>query len=125
MRQLLALTFSLLVVLLCVESATAEGRRTLNDDERALVLKSVKAKLLDPYSAVFESEAATELEDGRLLVCGLVNAKNRMGGYDGLRPYLIMLSPPDHQNVASLLFSQDPGMQAATIISCRRYGLLQ
>lgn len=46
--------------------------------------KAVKAALIDPESAQFDDVTAGK-EAG--IVCGLVNAKNRMGGYIGRMPF--------------------------------------
>lgn len=50
--------------------------------------KAVLAKVLfDPYSAVYDGVRI--INDGRdHLVCGTVNAKNRLGGYVGAKPFL-------------------------------------
>jgi hypothetical protein len=49
------------------------------------IKKQVKEYLNDPDSAKFESIHQGKEEK---YFCGLVNAKNRMGGYVGLRPFV-------------------------------------
>lgn len=49
---------------------------------------AVKAKLNDPGSAEFRGDTVYEV-DGSTIVCGEVNARNRMGGYAGFEPYIV------------------------------------
>jgi hypothetical protein len=44
--------------------------------------------LLDPYSAKFEDVRVVNSEVGTI-VCGTVNAKNKIGGYVGARPFFL------------------------------------
>jgi hypothetical protein len=60
---------------------------TANDALIERAKKDVLRKLLDPASARFSDLNAKE-KDGRGIVCGTVNAKNRFGGYDGAKPFL-------------------------------------
>lgn len=50
---------------------------------------TIRAQLLDPQSAQF-----TDVRNGRQdgVVCGMVNAKNRMGGYVGPHPFIVAAS---------------------------------
>ncbi|MGY4312852.1 hypothetical protein [Bradyrhizobium sp. JR3.5] len=56
-------------------------------------VKSAKTQLgkflFDPYSAQYEDIREIKTEIGAM-VCGLVNAKNRMGGYVGRKPFYYM-----------------------------------
>jgi len=45
----------------------------------------VRASLVDPGSAQFQDVKAT----AGGTVCGMVNAKNRMGGYNGFKPFIV------------------------------------
>ena len=59
-------------------------------DESAAIAKgqaAAMAKLNDPESARF-SDVKVVTTNGRQIVCGHVNAKNRMGGYDGAKPFM-------------------------------------
>src|SRR6266404_1589196 len=53
-------------------------------------VKNAKAQLgkflFDPYSAQYEDVREIKTEIGAM-VCGLVNAKNRMGAYVGRKPF--------------------------------------
>lgn len=60
----------------------------LTTEQVAAVQAGVKDALKDPYSAVFGSAKASPQTDGKLRVCGFVNAKNAMGGYVGNSPYV-------------------------------------
>lgn len=48
---------------------------------------AVKAQLSDPGSAQFRN-LRTKWNRGTKIVCGDVNAKNRLGGYEGFRPFI-------------------------------------
>lgn len=54
----------------------------------AQVQDQVRRALKDPESARFEYVTVTEVEGVRV-ACGLVNAKNSMGGYVGNRPFMV------------------------------------
>lgn len=59
-------------------------------DDATVIAKGQAAalsKLNDPDSAKF-TDLRVVTADGRQIVCGRVNAKNRMGGYDGAKPFL-------------------------------------
>lgn len=49
--------------------------------------EAVGRSLFDPYSAIYD-EVRVHEAGGTKLVCGTVNAKNRMGGYVGAKPFL-------------------------------------
>lgn len=49
--------------------------------------KAVLAKLVDPDSARFDNLRYVETPTGQF-VCGTVNARNRMGGYNGPAPFV-------------------------------------
>ena len=53
-------------------------------DEFAEAKASVRQQLNDPNSAEFRS-----IHRQGDVTCGEVNAKNKMGGYDGFKPFLI------------------------------------
>lgn len=48
--------------------------------------EKVSERLIDPDSAKFRNVKVVE-KDGRKIVCGEVNAKNRMGGMVGYSPF--------------------------------------
>lgn len=59
----------------------------LTPSERSTVEAGVRARLKDPSSATFDTVFAKPAAGGKL-VCGLVNAKNALGGYTGARPFV-------------------------------------
>lgn len=65
--------------------AAAPIERPLTADETLVIKRSVEAKLLDPASAQFR---LSPYRSGTNYYCGLVNARNRFGGYAGFRPFL-------------------------------------
>jgi hypothetical protein len=59
----------------------------LTDSQVGHVQTVVARTLKDPDSAKFDSIAAGRAPDGRVFVCGWVNAKNSFGGYVGRQPF--------------------------------------
>jgi hypothetical protein len=62
----------------------------LGSHRRALLLlarASIEARLNDPFSAVFDGVSVVSNEQGSEVVCGYVNAKNRLGAYAGRLPF--------------------------------------
>lgn len=51
--------------------------------------KEVMARMHDEDSAKFRNERVLFLRDGKKIVCGEVNGKNRLGAYAGFTPYLV------------------------------------
>jgi len=49
----------------------------------------VREELLDGSSAQFEDVVSSTITDGRKLVCGWVNAKNRLGAYTGFEHFVV------------------------------------
>jgi hypothetical protein len=77
-----------LIAVLAMPSAAsaAHASRPLTGSEKALVEHAVRAELLDPDSARFRHNLFRTSEDQ---YCGLVNAKNRMGGYIGYKVFSV------------------------------------
>lgn len=71
----------MLVVIMALVLASCTG-------VEAQVQDQVRRALKDPESARFEYVTVTEV-NGQRVACGLVNAKNSMGGYTGNRPFMI------------------------------------
>lgn len=66
-----------------------------------LVKDNFAASLFDPYSAVysftntpFRGYSGNVFDGANVgwIVCGTVNAKNRMGGYVGAKPFVVVIS---------------------------------
>jgi hypothetical protein len=73
------------VALLLVAGRMYQGSDAqLIDDSKA----AMRASLFDPTSATFEDLRVVKHDQDRRIVCGSVNAKNRLGGYVGRRPFL-------------------------------------
>lgn len=60
---------------------------TLQTPEDAAVRNAIKGQIKDPESARFTALKAGRADDGSVLVCGFVNAKNSFGGYAGPRRF--------------------------------------
>jgi hypothetical protein len=59
----------------------------LSDAQVNHVQTVVARTLKDPDSAKFDSLVPGRAPDGRVFVCGWVNAKNSFGGYVGRQPF--------------------------------------
>lgn len=66
-------------LILAATSASAD----VIPDWREVSTAAVKARLLDPESARFKFGQPFSKKKGETVVCGQVNAKNRLGGYTG------------------------------------------
>lgn len=114
-------------LLICLLSVIAQPvlARDLLDVEKAVIEKTVKGQLLDPESARFKWVPLSA--NGARTYCGLVNSKNRFGGYTGDAPYIVFLVWIDQTlKVAAPLKigSNDPASSAsiATLQSCEEDG---
>ena len=62
----------------------------------ANLVKEAKANLeydlFDPLSMLYRNEQGYKLANGEYMLCGEINAKNRMGGYIGFSKYLVRFS---------------------------------
>ena len=61
----------------------------------ATVQAAIRNKLVDPDSAQFRSlqaERRKDRSDNTYTVCGEVNARNRMGGYNGFQPFSVLVT---------------------------------
>ncbi|MFL6727878.1 MAG: hypothetical protein ACJ8FS_15390 [Sphingomicrobium sp.] len=77
-----------LIAILALPSAAfaAHASRPLTAPEKALVEHAIRAELIDPDAARFRHNLFRTSEDQ---YCGLVNAKNRMGGYTGYKVFSV------------------------------------
>ena len=79
--------------------AASSAERPLRANEKAAITHSIEAKLVDPASAQFRLGPT---RPGSEYYCGLVNAKNRMGGYNGFEPFLVRYNPDRTIKIATL-----------------------
>lgn len=82
-----------LLVLMLFNNATASE---LNDREKKIIENSVRKELIDPESARFKWILAAErnidaTKSMSSTYCGVVNSKNRYGGYTGDIPYAVFI----------------------------------
>ncbi len=73
---------------LAVALVMLAGAAVAADPAHERAKESVKAELIDPWSAQFKQMKTAK--GG--MVCGLVNSKNRMGGYAGWLPFMVLPS---------------------------------
>ena len=64
----------------CMIAFVLGGCDTRTEDAK----EAVRRQLIDPDSAKFQDVRVVETSGA---VCGFVNAKNRVGGYDGMAPF--------------------------------------
>jgi hypothetical protein len=75
MRRLIMLSIATACLAACDTAPTSEARAK----------QAVRERLFDPESAQFSELFKSPSDNGA--ICGLVNAKNRMGGYAGRAPF--------------------------------------
>ena len=119
-RILDALLFCLLVLI-----ARPVLARDLLDVEKATIEKTVKGELSDPESARFKWVPLPAI--GVTVYCGVVNSKNKFGGYAGDAPYIVFLVWIDQTIEAAVplkIGSNDPTSPAsiATLQRCEKNG---
>jgi hypothetical protein len=86
----LVLALTALTVAACVSVNTVEVRTVPSNDQRVVLLtqRLVADQMRDPESTRFRGEAQVyETSAGDHIVCGMVNARNAMGGYVGYRQF--------------------------------------
>jgi hypothetical protein len=84
---------NILVVIYTLSAlCAAHAANTPSAPQMQLIEKAVKSKLKDPYSAKLSNVLVAKNLDpeikGKLMACGLVNAKNSYGGYVGNKPFM-------------------------------------
>lgn len=99
----------------------SEGR-SLTKTEKNKVISLVKGGLKDPDSARFQLGAFLPNKDNAY--CGLVNAKNSLGGYAGSTPFLVtIVKPIGGYDVSSLIaIGGDDSSNYAVTTQCSSYG---
>lgn len=88
--------------------AATQAERPLTANERAQITHAIEAKLLDPASAQFR---LGPIRPGSEYYCGLVNAKNRMGGYNGFEAFMVRFNPDRTIKIALLPDPKDREME--------------
>lgn len=88
LRQILGLPVAL-ALLGCqtVASLKPTNPYSLSKQEIEQVEAGVRGRLKDPGSANFGKIVAGKDDQGKVIVCGLVNSKNSFGGYVGMSPF--------------------------------------
>ena len=104
-----------------IQRASQIPPRQLTVNEQQIIEEAVSRSLIDPYSAAFGHMPLRSKEG----YCGVVNAKNRMGGYAGKAFFLV--KPVWNEDVmrGAVLIGIDRGGDAGAIgIMCVKMGLL-
>jgi len=89
---LMKVLFAILVSVLCCAVMAAD----LTNSEKKVVADSIRKELTDPDSAKFKwvplvGKTTNAGGSASATYCGLVNSKNRMGGYAGDAPFIVFL----------------------------------
>lgn len=92
-----------------------------SDAQIAEIQDAVRRELKDPASATFGFMTAGKNAQGRLMVCGLVNARNSFGGYTGMQPFQASIAPGGRVQVSSV--GGPPEVTLAIYQVCERQGL--
>lgn len=79
--------------------AAAPAERVLGAAEETAIKHAIEAQLVDPASAQFRMGPIRPASE---YYCGLVNAKNRMGGYNGFEPFMVRFNPDRTIRIALL-----------------------
>lgn len=67
--------------------------QNIDEDFRLTVERAVSERFVDPWSTQFGRLSANlDLAKGTIITCGMVNAKNNMGGYVGFKPFFAIWS---------------------------------
>lgn len=77
-------------------AATPAGDYVLSEGDLKAVQTAVANTMKDPLSSQFRGVRGIQ-RDGKVTVCGEVNAKNGYGGYVGFSPFMAFLDPVSHR----------------------------
>jgi hypothetical protein len=103
---------------------TAEAARNATEAEIAAIRTALVKELVDPESAQFRDVKVAA--DKAVTVCGLVNAKNRAGGYVGYHRFIGFLriaeGKPPTASIVGIDGPTRPGSVAEGM--CRDRGLI-
>lgn len=93
----------------------------LTDGQLTKIKTAVTSTLKDPGSASFGNIKAGEDVNGKIFVCGLVNAKNSFGGFTGMTPFGGEFSPSGSFVVGAI--GGNPEVSTAIYQVCTKQGL--
>lgn len=81
------------IVLLALGAVSGCGQRIADEaPEVGAAKEAVQALLTDPASAQFRTLKVNSTQGGPATVCGEVNAKNRVGGYNGFGRFYYVIA---------------------------------
>lgn len=106
MHRILVAVGAMALVAACASPPTDEQVRAANTGPyptkyEQIVKDNFATSLFDPYSAVYsftrtptKGYGGNPMDGARIgwIVCGTVNAKNRLGGYVGAKPFVAIIS---------------------------------
>jgi len=92
----------ILAILIAFVPLTAAMGAELTNNEKEIISASIRNMITDPESARFKWVPLID-ERKSNTYCGVVNAKNRLGGYAGDAPYIVLLAWVNDTLKASLV----------------------
>lgn len=94
----------------------------LSEAEVAAIQKDLTRDLKDPESARFNDLTAVKTDEGEILVCGEMNAKNGFGGYVGRMPFYGKFG--EHGvGLAYIMLGHSDFLDRQTRRSCAKHGM--
>lgn len=82
-------------VLMSSQTLSADQQKPIKKEIVATLKKMLKDSLFDEGSAKFKNEfmsRSDDLDSTEIALCGMVNSKNRHGGYVGFQNYIVTSS---------------------------------
>jgi hypothetical protein len=106
MKNILLGFAAMAVLSACGNRAESEARNIISE------------KLVDPDSAELRSVfKGKSKKDGYNFICGELNSKNRMGGYNGFVPFLILFGVDGETREPELIFGDNDDAYATLVIN--------
>lgn len=107
----------------CATAADVAAPMPLSASDEEMIKAGVRRRLRDPASAQFEDIVVGRSPRGETFACGVVNAKNVMGGYAGRAPFYGVMTGGEFA-VASLGDADGGLIQHGTIRAlCKAHGV--
>jgi hypothetical protein len=101
--------------LVCALFAGPASAKDFNASQKRAIEKAIKEKLIDPESARFKFPEIATTD----VYCGLVNSKNRMGGYTGDAVFQVLVTPQGKSGTFVYVFGigdADPESSTSAIL---------
>ena len=88
----LSMTLAALIAAACTPSVTVPATPiSLTEAQNSFARTAMAIRLQDPASAQFQDITAYALPNGGRIICGMLNARNGFGSYNGFAPFYLRL----------------------------------